>query len=274
MRLRVRCGEGSSTMDLAPGARIYIMGISGVAMSALAGLLKQKGYDVFGSDRYCYSPAKEELDRLHIKVWPDYQVSYMDHVDLVVVGNVVSRHWPVARALLKSKKPYMHLPEALVAFGMEGCHPSVMVTGTHGKTTIASLAAWVLSRCGLNPGFMIGGVAENFKSNFLFNKNAFVVEGDEYDTAFFEKTPKFLHYPASHIILSNAEFDHADIYSHPGEVKAAFRELVKQHLSKAQFIMGEGSEWMRELIKLAGDKALTYGAKCGGWQIIRREAVF
>ena len=274
MQLKVRRGTNGnlSTIHLPSSAKIYIMGVCGTAMSALAGLLTQKGYHVFGSDRACYSPAKEELHRLHINVLPDYHTSYIKDVDLVIVGNVVTKKWPVTKALLQSGQPYLHLPEALNAF-IIGDRKCIMATGTHGKTTVSCLLAWVLDQCGLNPGFMIGGVAENFQSNFLFNQSDwFVVEGDEYDTAFFEKTPKFLHYPASHIILTNAEFDHADIYNNPEEVRNAFHQLVKQKM-KSVFVMGCDSAWMPELIKMAGDKAVTYGMNKGDYQIIHRQTV-
>ncbi len=270
-----RGADGSfSTIQLPPSAKIYIMGVCGTAMSALAGLLVQKGYHVFGSDHACYSPAREELQRLHVNVLSDYRVSYIDDVDLVVVGNVVAKKWPVAKALLQSGQPYLHLPEALNAFVISDRNKCIMVTGTHGKTTVSCLLAWVLDQCGLNPSFMIGGVAENFHSNFLFNESDwFVVEGDEYDTAFFEKTPKFLHYPASHIILTNAEFDHADIYNNPEEVRDIFRQLIKQKTEESLFVMGCGSLWMSELIKMAGNKALTYGMHKGDYQIIRRRVI-
>ena len=273
LTLKVRKGVNEyQDINLSPSAKIYIMGVCGVAMSALAGMLKQKGYKVFGSDRACYSPVKEQLANLNVEIYLGYSMSYIQDADLIIVGNVVGKAWPVAKGLLESGKPYLHLPEAL-AFVMGKRNPCIMVTGTHGKTTVSCLLAWVLQQCGKNPGFMIGGVAENFQSNFLLNSSDyFVLEGDEYDTAFFEKTPKFLHYPATYIILTSAELDHVDIYNSPKEVKDAFRLLVTQ--KKSKFIMGYDSAWMPELMQLARDRTLTYGIQKADYQIQSRHMLF
>ena len=151
-----------------------------------------------------------------------------------------------------------------------------MVTGTHGKTTVSCLLSWVLEQCGLSPGFMIGGVGENLNTSFRFSPASswFVVEGDEYDTAFFEKTPKFMHYPATHIIVTNAEFDHADIYRDFEQVKAVFRSLVKKQAALSHpLIMGCDSPFMQELAAEVHPPGLltTYGAGMGDYQMISRQ---
>ncbi len=277
MRLKVHRGEDGKTsfIQLKPFAKIHIMGVCGTAMSALAGLLKEKGYDVCGSDRAFYPPASEELKRLKIPVFKGYKEEHIHSgLDLVIVGNVVSKNMPSASMLLRSRLPYIHLPEALKAF-IIGKKNTIMVCGTHGKTSIACLASWLLQKCALSPGFIIGGIAENFKAGFRHSNSPwFVLEGDEYDTAFFEKTPKFIHYPATHTLLSNIEFDHADIYKDIGEVEKAFRFLVeKKSPPDSCLIAGMDSPLVEKLIPRAGKKVLTYGVKKGDWRLTGRKAL-
>ena len=299
LTLNARSGPQSFTnIKLQPRAHIYIMGICGTAMSSLAGLLKQKGYQVFGSDHSCYPPTSTLLKKLKIPILPFAQPPRLNPPpSLTIVGNVMSKTHPAVQTLLKSGRPYLHLPEALKQLIIPPRAHTIMITGTHGKTTVSALCAHTLKQCGLNPGFMIGGEAENFKTNFrLGGPHYFVLEGDEYDTAFFEKTPKFLHYPASHIILTNAEFDHADIYKNPEEVKKVFLKLVRTRKTSAQFIIGRQDPplpparqnnpsrqkskpqpspmWMQQLIQTAGPRAISYGLKQGHYQITTRQNIF
>ena len=259
-----------SYIDIKPSAEIYIMGVCGTAMSSLAGLLKEKGYRVCGSDKAFYPPISEELKRMGIPTFKGYKAENIHKgLDLVVVGNVISKNMPEAQALLSSGLPYISLPEALNSFIIEKKN-TAMVCGTHGKTTISCLLTWVLQECGLKPGFMIGGVSENFKSGYrLSDSSWFVLEGDEYDTAFFEKTPKCIHYQATHTILSNIEFDHADIYKDIKEVEQAFQLLMEQK-SSSYLIAGIDSPLVEKIISSTHQEVVTYGVKKGDWHLIDR----
>ena len=275
MRLKVHRGPSAeiSYIDLKPDAKIHIMGICGTGMSSLAGLLKEKGYDIRGSDRRFYPPVSDELKRMSIPTIKGYEAQNIHSgLDLVVVGNVISRNLPETQALLSSGLPYISLPEALNSFVIQGKN-TVMICGTHGKTTISCLVAWMLHECGLDPGFMIGGVSENFKKGFHFsNSNWFVVEGDEYDTAFFEKTPKCIHYHSTYTLLSNIEFDHADIYGDINDVERAFRLLVKRkNPAPSCLIAGVDSPLVKKLISVTDQKVVSYGVKEGKWRLIDRK---
>ncbi len=207
---------------------VHIMGIAGTAMAALAGMLQDAGYRVTGSDRAVYPPMSTYLEQLGIDVMQGFVASNLDHrPDLVVVGNVVRREYDEARALLERDLAYCSFPELFGAWFLEGAH-SVVCAGTHGKTTTTAITAWLLEAAGLEPGFLIGGVARNFDRTARAGAGRFfVVEGDEYDTAFFDKGPKFLHYRARTAILTSVEFDHADIYTDLDHVKRSFRALMR-----------------------------------------------
>jgi UDP-N-acetylmuramate: L-alanyl-gamma-D-glutamyl-meso-diaminopimelate ligase len=209
-----------------PG-HIHLMGICGTGMASLAGILKQKGYNVTGSDQDVYPPMSLFLEKLSIPVLTGYRPDNLTpRPDLVIVGNVITRANPEAVELSRIKAPYLSFPQALKHFAFKGKQP-VVICGTHGKTTTSSLAAWVLDVAGEDPGFMIGGIPKNFQANFkLGNGRHFVIEGDEYDTAFFDKGPKFLHYDPWVAILTSIEFDHADIYRDLNHVIENFRKLI------------------------------------------------
>jgi UDP-N-acetylmuramate: L-alanyl-gamma-D-glutamyl-meso-diaminopimelate ligase len=207
--------------------RIHLIAICGVAMSALAGMLKQRGYAVSGSDENVYPPISTLLERLGIPIQQGFHAENLaDRPDLVVVGNKVSRTNPEVEALLASDLSYVSLPQALAELFIAG-HSAVVVAGTHGKTTSTAMLAWVLEQAGRDPSVMVGGDALDFGGNYkLGGGSTFVIEGDEYDTAFFDKGPKFLHYRPQALLLTAVEFDHADIYRDLAAVKAAFRHLV------------------------------------------------
>ena len=259
-----------SYRDINPPAKIHVMGVCGTAMSSLAGLLKEKGYRVCGSDKAFYPPISEELEKMGIPVFKGYKAENIHKdLDLVIVGNVISKNMPEAQALLSSGLPYVSLPEAVNSFIIEKKN-TAMVCGTHGKTTISFLLAWVLRECGRNPGFMIGGVSENFKTGYrLSDSSWFVLEGDEYDTAFFEKTPKCIHYQATHTILSNIEFDHADIYKDIKEVERAF-QLLMDHKSSSYLVAGTDSPLVEKMLPSTRQEVVTYGVKKGDWRLIDR----
>jgi UDP-N-acetylmuramate: L-alanyl-gamma-D-glutamyl-meso-diaminopimelate ligase len=207
--------------------RIHLIAVCGVAMSALAGMLKARGYAVSGSDENVYPPMSTALERLGITIREGYRPENLaDRPDLVVVGNKVSRSNPEVQALLASGLPYVSLPEAVAELFI-GPRRSVVVAGTHGKTTSTSMLAWVLEEAGWDPTVLVGGEALDFGGNYKLGAGEwFVIEGDEYDTAFFDKGPKFLHYRPQAVLLTAVEFDHADIYRDLEHVKDAFRQLV------------------------------------------------
>lgn len=206
---------------------IHLMGICGTGMSALAGMLKERGHHVTGSDQNVYPPMSLFLERLAIPILQGYGPQNLHPVpDLVIVGNVITRMNPEAVELARLKIPYLSLPQALRVFAMAE-KKSIVISGTHGKTTTSSLVSWILEVAGLSPSFMIGGIPLNFDTSFRLGTGPyFVVEGDEYDTAFFDKGPKFLHYAPWATILSSIEFDHADIYRNLDHVRESFRKLI------------------------------------------------
>ena len=231
---------------LPASARIHLLGISGTAMASLAGLLKERGFRVTGSDNDCYPPMSTLLAELGIRVLSPYAPSNVpEDVDLVVVGNALSRGNPELEAVLSRRLAYVSMPEVLKELFLRDRTP-VVVSGTHGKTTTSALAAWLLESAGRDPGFLIGGVPLNFQRSFRAGTgDSFVVEGDEYDTAFFDKGPKFLHYLPAVAIIGNVEFDHADIYRDAGEVERAFRLLANLVPGNGVLVAGIESERAR-----------------------------
>lgn len=206
---------------------VHLMGIGGVAMGALAGALKRRGLAVRGSDQPLYPPMSTFLEALSIPVAQGYDPSHLEpRPDLVIVGNVIRRDNPEVAALAQAGVPYLSLPQALSSLFIRD-KLSIVVAGTHGKTTTTALAASTLSRAGLDPGFLVGGVMLEGGQNFRDGAGPhFVVEGDEYDTAFFDKRPKFVHYRPRIAILTSCEFDHADIYADLEAVRRAFDMLM------------------------------------------------
>jgi UDP-N-acetylmuramate: L-alanyl-gamma-D-glutamyl-meso-diaminopimelate ligase len=215
-------------MEIKKGSKIYFMGIGGTGMAAVAGLCQEAGYAVVGSDGAMYPPMSTMLDELKIPVFTPYAAENLSQAkpDLVVVANALSRGHVELEALLKSGIPYTSFPK-LTGDEVLSKRIGVVVTGTHGKTTTASLMAHVLFELGEEPGFVIGGIPHNFPRSFrLGTGKTFVIEGDEYDTAFFDKGPKFLHYHPHHLILNNIEYDHADIYASVEAIEAQFDNVT------------------------------------------------
>jgi UDP-N-acetylmuramate: L-alanyl-gamma-D-glutamyl-meso-diaminopimelate ligase len=193
---------------------VHLIGIGGTGMTALAGLLAADGCRVTGSDRRLYPPTSQILRELGLEVHEGFDAARLDPApDLVVIGNAVSRGNPEVEEVLDRDLRYESMPALLGRRFLRGRH-AIVVAGTHGKTTMTSMLAWVLARAGRDPGFLIGGLPRNFEAPFRLGRGpAFVVEGDEYDTAFFDKGPKFMHYRPRTAILGTIEFDHADIYA-------------------------------------------------------------
>ena len=220
-------GNVLSDVDAGSVRRIHLVGVAGTGMGAFAGMLKAAGYVVSGSDENVYPPMSDMLREWGIEVFTPYAPENLDRArpDLVVIGNVIRRVNPEATAVRERGLPQMSFPAAFGSLVLAGKH-SVVIVGTHGKTTLSALMAHVLVEAGLDPSFLVGGVTLNYGGNFRLGKGQHVVvEGDEYDTAYFDKGPKFLHYRAKTAILTSVEFDHADIYRDLEHYESAFRRF-------------------------------------------------
>ena len=221
---------------------VHLIGICGTAMASLAGMLKQRGFRVTGSDAAAYPPMSDFLASLSIPVAQPYaEANLKPRPDLVVVGNAISRGNTELEYALDERIPIRSLPQILQEYFLRGREP-IVVAGTHGKTTTTSMLAWIFETAGLKPSFLVGGIAENFNSSFAVRQGRhFIIEGDEYDTAFFDKGPKFLHYMPDAAILTSVEFDHADIYPDLDAVKTAFKRLVNLVPRRGLLVAWDGS---------------------------------
>lgn len=227
-------------------------------MAALAGMLQARGHTVTGSDQSVYPPMSTMLASLGISVMQGYQPEHLEPPpDCVIVGNAIPRGNAEVEATLNRKLLYRSQAEVVKEEFIRG-HRSLVVAGTHGKTTTTSIAAWLMDHGGLNPTFLIGGVAQNFGVSFrVTDSNYFIIEGDEYDTAYFDKGPKFMHYLPEIAIVNNIEFDHADIYNDLAAVKLAFRRLMNLVPANGKLIAGWDSEAVREVVASMGQKLFT-----------------
>ncbi|HET9305887.1 MAG TPA: UDP-N-acetylmuramate:L-alanyl-gamma-D-glutamyl-meso-diaminopimelate ligase [Candidatus Sulfotelmatobacter sp.] len=221
---------------------IHLIGICGTAMASLAGMLKQRGFRVTGSDAAAYPPMSNFLHDLGIQVAQPFDAKNLDpRPDLVVVGNAMSRGNVELEHVLDQRIPFCSLPQLLHDEFLRD-KEVLVVAGTHGKTTTTSMLSWIFHSAGADPSFLIGGIAENFGSSFHLGAGKhFILEGDEYDTAFFDKGPKFLHYFPDAIILTSVEFDHADIYKDLDAVETAFRRLVNLIPRRGRIVAWDGS---------------------------------
>jgi UDP-N-acetylmuramate: L-alanyl-gamma-D-glutamyl-meso-diaminopimelate ligase len=248
---------------------IHLIGICGTAMASLAGMLKARGLDVRGSDKAAYPPMSTFLDALGITVFePFSERNLIPTPDVVVVGNAISRGNPELEYLLDQRIPFVSMPELIHQEFIRG-HNSLVIAGTHGKTTTTSMTAWIFEYAGRNPSFLVGGIAENFGSSFaVADGREFIIEGDEYDTAFFDKGPKFLHYFPDSLVLTSVEFDHADIYRDLDAVKFAFKRLVNLVPRRGRIIAWDGSPNVSECVERAFCPVERYGFQSGSfWRI-------
>ena len=237
-------------------------------MASLAGMLQAKGCAVEGSDSDVYPPMSDFLERLGIPVYKGYRKEHLiaSAPDIVVIGNALSRGNPEVEYTLDSGIRYASMAETVKELFIRGKN-SIVICGTHGKTTTTAMAAWVLEQAGRSPSFLVGGIAENFGRSFQVADGAdFVIEGDEYDTAFFDKGPKFLHYLPRVVMLKNIEFDHADIYSDLESLKVAFRRLINIVPGSGLIVAGVDSPVVRELIPAAFSRVATVGIESGDWR--------
>src|SRR6478672_4768566 len=223
--------NGNVLTEIAPGSirRIHLVGVAGTGMGSFAGMLKAAGYEVTGSDENVYPPMSDMLAAWGVTAMSPYSPANLDvaRPDLVIIGNVIRRVNVEATAVRERGIPQMSFPAAFGSLMLAGKH-SVVVAGTHGKTTTSALLAHVLVSAGTDPSFLVGGVTLNANSNFRVGTGEFVVvEGDEYDTAYFDKGPKFLHYRARTALLTSVEFDHADIYRDLAHYESAFERFAE-----------------------------------------------
>ena len=252
---------------------IHLIGICGTAMASLAGMLKQRGFRVTGSDAAAYPPMSNFLAELKIPVAQPFAARNLEpRPDLVVVGNAISRGNVELEHLLDSRIPFCSLPQLLHEEFLRG-REVLVVAGTHGKTTTTSMLAWIFHSAGMDPSFLIGGIAENFGSSFQLGQGEhFILEGDEYDTAFFDKGPKFLHYFPDATILTSVEFDHADIYKDLDAVETAFKRLVNLVPRRGRIVAFDGATAEAPSLDRCLSKAFCpverYGASEGAnWRI-------
>lgn len=244
---------------------IYLMGIGGTGMGAFAGLLKRKGHRVSGSDNAVYSPMREKLAEWEINYRTPYNSENLpENCDLVIVGNVIRRDNPEALKIAEKNFAFDSFPSALNKFFLKDATP-VVACGTHGKTTCSSLLAHTLHHAKTDPGFLIGGIPINFGESFRAPDKSgapFVIEGDEYDTAFFDKRPKFVHYDPHYLLITSLEFDHGDIYKDLNAIISAFAELMRMLTSDRVMVINNDDKNIKEALRLANCRAkiFTYGS--------------
>ncbi|MBV8146469.1 MAG: UDP-N-acetylmuramate:L-alanyl-gamma-D-glutamyl-meso-diaminopimelate ligase [Gammaproteobacteria bacterium] len=230
---------------------VHILGICGTFMGGVAALARAAGFTVTGSDRNVYPPMSTQLEALGIAITEGFDAAQLSPApDVVVVGNVMTRGQPVVEALLESSLPYVSGPEWLSREVLKD-RWVLAVAGTHGKTTTASLLAWILESAGLDPGFLIGGVPANFGVSARLGRGRFfVIEADEYDTAFFDKRAKFVHYRPRTVVLNNLEYDHADIYPDIGAIQRQFHHLIRIVPGSGRIVWNAADAQLRETLAL------------------------
>jgi UDP-N-acetylmuramate: L-alanyl-gamma-D-glutamyl-meso-diaminopimelate ligase len=250
--------------------KVHLSAVCGTAMASLAGLLREQGHEVTGSDQDVYPPMSTQLEALGIEVRSPYaEANVPRDADLVVIGNALSRGNPEVEAVLDRRQRYASLP-ALVAEAFLRERRSLVVAGTHGKTTTTSLLAFLLDRAGLEPSFLVGGVPLDFGRSYRLGRGeTFVIEGDEYDSAFFDKRPKFVHYLPSVAIVGNVEFDHADIYPDLEAVQTAFTRLLHVVPRSGLLVAGSESPALVSILAQARCRILTFGLAPGAdWRAV------
>ncbi len=248
---------------------IHLIGICGTAMASLAGMLQQRGFHITGSDAAAYPPMSDFLASLNIPLAQPFAAKNLEpRPDLVVVGNAISRGNVELEEVLDHRIPFCSLPQILHDEFLRG-KEVLVVAGTHGKTTTTSMLSWIFDSAGMQPSFLIGGIAENFGSSFqLASGKHFIIEGDEYDSAFFDKGPKFLHYFPDGVILTSVEFDHADIYKDLDAVETAFKRLVNLVPRRGRIVAFDSGESVQRCIARALCAVERYGGTANAdWRV-------
>lgn len=241
--------------------KIHLIGVCGTAMGSLAGLLKEAGYEVSGSDEECYPPMDKQIAELGIRFFQGFKAENVMGADLVIVGNFSGPNHPESAYARENALPTLSLPEALSLFVI-GNKKSLVVAGTHGKTTTTGLLSHVFQSAGEDPTYVIGGVTENENRSFHSGSGSFVIlEGDEYDTAYFDKSPKFLHYKPESAIITSLEFDHIDIYENLRDYTQAFKFLAAEIPEEGNLILWGDDQNVRVLAEEAKSNIYFYGLK-------------
>jgi UDP-N-acetylmuramate: L-alanyl-gamma-D-glutamyl-meso-diaminopimelate ligase len=247
--------------------KIHLIAVCGTGMGALACMLKDLGFEITGSDQNVYPPMSTFLEEKGVSILKGFSPDHIsDNLDLVIVGNTISRANAEVCAMMEKSIAFCSMPQAIQHFFEQ--KKLLLISGTHGKTTTSSLLAWILKHANLDPSFFIGGIVQNFSSNYCIGEGPYmVIEGDEYDTAFFDKGPKFLHYHPTHVILTSIEFDHADIYRDLDHVRQAFTRLISG-LSKDSLLIAYGpNENVQQILNECSCRYETYGADTSEWKI-------
>jgi UDP-N-acetylmuramate: L-alanyl-gamma-D-glutamyl-meso-diaminopimelate ligase len=249
--------------------KIHLIAVCGTGMGALACMLKNLGFEITGSDQKIYPPMSDFLVGQGVQIMDGFDAAHIQKgTDLVVVGNAVTRENPEAKKMDQMGIPFCSMPQALNHFVARD-KKTLVVSGTHGKTTTASILAWMLYKAGLDPSFMIGGILQNFDSNFrLGGGDYMIIEGDEYDTAFFDKGPKFMHFRPAVTVLTSVEFDHADIFQDLNHVRKAFGGFLSRLESTSLLLAFDGDENVKDLLSEAHCRIEPYGQNDhSAWQI-------
>lgn len=259
--------NGNVLAEVEPAAvrRIHLVGVAGTGMGSFAGMLKSSGYEVTGSDEQVYPPMSEMLRKSGISVLTPYSSKNLDAArpDLVIIGNVIRRANPEAAEIRARRIPQMSFPAALGSLFLRSRH-SIVVVGTHGKTTTSAMMGHILAASGRDPSFLVGGVTQNYGANFRIGRGEhFVVEGDEYDTAYFDKGPKFLHYRPRSAIFTSVELDHADIYRDLAHYEASFEAFLRLMPDNGLLAVSAAYPQALKISRLCRSRVVTYAAKEG-----------
>ncbi|WP_022663687.1 UDP-N-acetylmuramate:L-alanyl-gamma-D-glutamyl-meso-diaminopimelate ligase [Desulfospira joergensenii] len=240
--------------------KIHLVAACGTGMGTLACILKEMGHGVTGSDRNVYPPMSDFLAEKGVKLFSGFDPANLDEKpDLVIIGNAVTRDNPEARAVMERDIPYLSMPQAVNRF-IASDKKIILVTGTHGKTTTSSIMAHILTCAGMDPSFMIGGILKDYHSSFRIGMGEYmVIEGDEYDTAFFDKGPKFMHYDPHITIMTGVEFDHADIFRDLDHIRVIFADFVKKIQPSSHIIACLENETLMEILESCRASMETYG---------------
>lgn len=246
--------------------KIHILGICGTFMGGIAAIARELGYEVSGSDEHVYPPMSDTLARLGVTLKEGYNPSHLTpKPDLVIIGNALSRGNPAVEYVLNEQIPYMSGPEWLRDDVLQHRHV-LAISGTHGKTTTTAMLAWILDYAGFNPGYLIGGVARDFNTTARLGSDYFVIEADEYDTAFFDKRSKFMHYRPNTLVMNNLEYDHADIFPDLNAIKLQFQYLLRSVPAKGLVITnGHDNNLSDVLSRGCWSRQASFGSQEGWW---------
>ncbi|MDJ0984694.1 MAG: UDP-N-acetylmuramate:L-alanyl-gamma-D-glutamyl-meso-diaminopimelate ligase [Desulfobacterales bacterium] len=258
--------------------KIHLIAVCGTGMGALASMLKRLGFEISGSDQKVYPPMSDFLREQGIHIKDGFDAAHIAYgPDLIIVGNAVVRENPEVKKMRQMGIPFCSMPQALNHF-FAGDKKTLLVSGTHGKTTTASILAWMLYEGRLDPSFMIGGILQNFASNYRLGEgDTIIIEGDEYDTAFFDKGPKFMHYQPAATVLTSVEFDHADIFRDLDHVQAVFSRFLSQLKPASLLLAFDADENIRRIITDAQCRIEYYGSDDrSNWRLgdIQRDGVW